>query len=347
MTTLLQPAPVAATQLLAVGGVRGNRVVPNADLVEPINSSDEWIRQRTGIATRTYADQSVLELAEGAAQDVLTKAGMSGADIDAVLISTVTHFEQTPSLAALLADRIGATPAPAFDISGACAGYCYGIAQADALVRAGTARHVLVIGVEKMSDFIDPTDRTISFLLGDGAGAAIVGPSETPKIGTTIWGSDGGQASAIYQTHSWLDHRRAELGEELPETPEKAEEVSTMQTPTLRQQGPTVFKWVISTMPGIARRAVEAAGLQLEDIDVFVPHQANMRITDQLLKLLKLREDVVVGRDIAETGNTSAASIPLATERLLREGQAKSGDVALQIGFGAGLVYAAQVVILP
>src|SRR5699024_4747115 len=151
----------------------------------------------------------------------------------------------TPSLAALLTDRIGATPAPAFDISAACAGYCYGIAQADAMVRAGTARHVLVVGVEKMSDYIDPTDRTISFLRGDGAGAAIVGASEAPKIGTTVWGSDGGQASVIYQTHSWLDYRRAELGEDIPQTPEQAEEVSAMQTPTLRQQGPSVFRWVI------------------------------------------------------------------------------------------------------
>src|SRR5690625_4815054 len=347
MTRLLQTAPVQATRIMAVGGTRGDQVVTNDDVAGPINSSDEWIRQRTGIATRVYASQSVLELAHGAAQDVLARAGMSGAEIDAVVVSTVTHFEQTPSLAAQLTDLIGATPAPAFDISAACAGYCYGIAQADALVRAGTARHVLVVGVEKMSDFIDPTDRTISFLLGDGAGAAIVGPSDAPKIGPTIWGSDGGQASAIYQTHSWLDYRRTEMGQEVPQTAETAEEVSTMQTPTLRQQGPTVFKWVISTMPGIARRAVEAAGLELSDIDVFVPHQANMRITDQLVKSLRLPEHVVIGRDIADTGNTSAASIPLATERLLREGQAKSGDVSLQIGFGAGLVYGAQVVVLP
>ncbi len=349
MSTLIQPAAVAATGILAVGGARGERLVGNDEIVGPINSSDEWIQQRTGIKTRARAgaDQSVLDLAAAAANDALTKAGLTGADIGAVLVSTVTHFEQTPSLAALVTDRIGATPAPAFDVSAACAGYCYGIAQADALVRAGTAQNVLVVGVEKMSDFIDPTDRTISFLLGDGAGAAIVGPSDTPKIGPTVWGSDGGQASAIYQTKSWLDYRRTELGEELPPSPETIEEVSVMETPTLRQLGPTVFKWVISTIPQIAKQAVDAAGVSLEDIDVFIPHQANMRITDQLLKLLKLREDVVVARDIADTGNTSAASIPLATERLLREGQAKSGDLALQIGFGAGLVYAGQVVVLP
>ena len=347
--TLAQQTPVTSSRILAVGGCRGETLVPNDEIVGPINSSDEWIQQRTGIVTRARAAEgvTVLDLAAGAAQDALAKAGLTGADLDLVLVSTVTHFEQTPSLAVLLADRIGATPAPAYDISAACAGYCYGIAQADALVRAGTARHVLVVGVEKMSDFIDPTDRTISFLLGDGAGAAIVGPSHTPGIGPTVWGSDGGLASAIYQTHSWLDYRKAELGEPVPETPQSAEEVSRMTSPTLRQQGPTVFKWAISSIPNIARRAVEVAGLTLDDIDVFIPHQANMRITDQLIKLLKLPDGVVVGRDIADTGNTSAASIPLATERLLREGQAKSGDIALQIGFGAGLVYAGQVVVLP
>ena len=249
-----------------------------------------------------------------------------------MIISTVTWFAQTPSLAAVVADRLGATPAAAYDISAACAGYAYGIAQADALVRAGTARHVVVIGVEKMSEFIDPTDRSISFLLGDGAGAAVVGPSDAPGIGRTVWGSDGSSAAMIGQTHSWLDYRTGD-GE--------------VEWPTLRQEGPSVYKWAVFQMTPVAKQAIEAAGLQPEDIDVFLPHQANMRIIDHMVKYLGLREDVVVGRDIAETGNTSAASIPLATERLLREGQAKSGDVALQIGFGAGLVYAAQVVVLP
>ncbi|MFV0426660.1 MAG: beta-ketoacyl-ACP synthase III [Beutenbergiaceae bacterium] len=349
MTTLTLAQPSTGSAIVAVGGARGENRVTNQEIMGPINSSDEWITQRTGIKTRARAhpQTSILDLATAAAQDALTKAGLHGCDIDTILVSTVTHFEQTPALATLVADRIGATPAPAFDISAACAGYCYGIAQADALVRSGAAGTVLVIGVERMSDFIDPTDRTISFLLGDGAGAAIVTASHTPRIGPTVWGSDGGQAGAIYQTRSWLDYRKQELGEEIPDRPEMAEEVSQMSTPTLRQQGPTVFKWVITAMPKLARRAVEAAGLTFNDIDVFIPHQANMRIIDQLLKTLQFRDDVVVGRDIAETGNTSAASIPLATERLLREGQAKSGDVALQIGFGAGLAYAGQVVILP
>jgi 3-oxoacyl-[acyl-carrier-protein] synthase-3 len=272
----------------------------------------------------------LVDLAEGAAREALAAAGLQGSDLDAVILSTVTYFEQTPALAAVIADRLGATPAAAFDISAACAGYCYGIAQADALVRSGQARHVLVIGAEKMSDFIDPTDRTISFLLGDGGGAAVVGPSDFPGIGPTVWGSDGSQARAISQTHSWLEIK---LGE--------------TTFPTLRQEGQTVFKWAAWKMAIAAQQAMDAAGVAPEDVDVFVPHQANMRIIDQMIKQLKLPDHVVVGRDIAETGNTSAASIPLATERLLREGQAKSGDICLQIGFGAGLVYAAQVVVLP
>jgi 3-oxoacyl-[acyl-carrier-protein] synthase-3 len=196
---------------------------------------------------------------------------------------------------------------------------------------------VLVIGVEKMSDFIDPTDRSISFLLGDGAGAAIVGPSDTPGIGRTVWGSDGSAAKMIRQTHSWLDYRDAAPGTL----------VEDIEWPTLRQEGPSVYKWAVFQMTPVAEQAITAAGLRAEDIDVFIPHQANMRIIDHMVKKLGLREDVVVARDIAETGNTSAASIPLATERLLREGQAKTGDLALQIGFGAGLAYAAQVVVLP
>ena len=329
--TLTQSTGPAHTRILGIGGVRGERLVTNDEIAGPIDSSDEWIRQRTGIVTRARAsaETDVLELAEQAARAAIAHAGLTGADIDAVIQSTVTYFHQTPAGAAIIADRIGATPAAAFDISAACAGYCYGIGQADALVRAGSARHVLVIGAEKMSDFIDPTDRSISFLLGDGAGAVVIGPSDTPGIGPTIWGSDGGQAQAIRQTHSWKD-TQAGAG-----------------WPTLRQEGQSVFKWAVWQMAPVAQKALDAAGVTADDIEAFIPHQANMRIIDQMIKQLKLPETVVVGRDIADTGNTSAASIPLATERLLREGQVSSGALALQIGFGAGLVYAAQVVVLP
>lgn len=333
MATLKQAAGSQFSRIYGFGAYRGENVVTNDDIAGPIDSSDEWIRQRTGIITRRRADAdlSVIDLAVNAAQDVLNTTGIAASDIGAVILSTVTYFHQTPAAAAIVAERIGANPAAAYDISAACAGYTYGIAQADAFVRAGTAKYVLVIGAEKMSDFIDPADRSISFLLGDGAGAAIVGPSDTPGIGKTVWGADGTKAGSIYQTHSW---------QEMGANPE-------LGFPTLRQDGPSVFKWASFKMGPVALEAIDAAGLTPQDIDVFVPHQANMRIIDQLIKQIKLPEHVVVGRDIADTGNTSAASIPLAAHRLLAEGAAKSGDVCLQIGFGAGLAYAAQVIVLP
>ncbi|WP_036967898.1 beta-ketoacyl-ACP synthase III [Promicromonospora kroppenstedtii] len=333
MTSLQQAQPTQFSRILAIGAERGELVVTNDDIAGPIDSSDEWIRQRTGIVTRRRAgaDKDMLDLAEAASNRALAAAGLTGADIDAIILSTITHMHMTPSGAAILAERIGATPAAAYDVSAACAGYAYGIGQADALVRAGLARHVLVIGAEKLSEIIDPTDRSISFLLGDGAGAAIVGPSDTPGIGPTVWGSDGSKATAIRQTHSWT---------ELREDP-------SLGWPTLRQDGQTVFKWASFQMAPIAEKAMAEAGVTAQDIQVFIPHQANMRIIDQMKKQLGLPDTVVIARDIAETGNTSAASIPLAAERLLSEGQANSGDLALQIGFGAGLVYAAQVVVLP
>ena len=332
-TTLTQATGARYSRILGLGAVRGEHVVTNDDIAGPIESSDEWIRQRTGIVTRRRAgaDVDVLDLSEAAARLAIENAGLTGADIDAVILSTVTWFHQTPAGAAIIADRIGATPAAAYDISAACAGYSYGIGQADALVRSGAARHVLVIGAEKMSDFIDPTDRSISFLLGDGAGAVVIGPSDFPGIGPTIWGSDGSKAQAVRQTHGWL---------ELREHPE-------LGWPTLRQDGQSVFKWASFQMAPIAQKALDAAGVTGDQIQAFIPHQANMRIIDQIVKQLKLPETVAIARDIVETGNTSAASIPLATERLLREGAVQPGDLALQIGFGGGLVYAAQVIVLP
>ncbi|WP_062303783.1 beta-ketoacyl-ACP synthase III [Demequina subtropica] len=333
MTTLNVRRGAEFTRILGLGVARGENLVPNDDLIEPINSSDEWIRKMTGIATRVRAgkDTSVIDLSERAAREAIAQAGLEPADIDAVILSTITFPHITPGGAPVLAERIGATPAAAFDISAACAGYCYGIGQADALVRSGAARHVLVVGAEKMSDFVDPADRSISYLLGDAAGAVVIGASDTAGIGPTVWGSDGGGAELIGQTSSWLDVR------DNPGTP----------FPTLRQEGPSVFKWASFKMAPVALQAIEAAGVTPDDIQVFIPHQANVRIIDQMVKQIGLPEHVVVAKDIVDSGNTSAASIPLATERVLRDGDAKSGDLALQIGFGAGLVYAAQVVVLP
>jgi 3-oxoacyl-[acyl-carrier-protein] synthase-3 len=322
------------SRILSLGASRGDLVVPNDDLIGPINSSDEWIRQRTGIITRTRASKDVhaVDMAEHASREAIQRAGIRPDQIGAVLVSTISNRVQTPSLAALLTDRIGATPAPAYDISAACAGYTYGIAQADAFVRSGLAEYVLVVGAEKLSDFAKPTDRTISFLLGDGAGAAVVGPSDTPGISKTVWGSDGSKWEAVGMDTTLEAYR---LG------------AGSVDWPSLRQEGQTVFRWAVWEMAKVAKQALDGAGVTADQLAAFIPHQANMRIIDEFAKQLKLPESVHVARDIETTGNTSAASIPLATHRLLEEHPELSGGLALQIGFGAGLVFGAQVVRLP
>lgn len=330
--TLNQYETVKFSRIYSLGAARGDLTVTNDDIAGPIDSSDEWIRQRTGIITRRRASEnlSLMDMAVSASNEAIKKAGIQPSEIGAVIFSTITHPYQTPSAATLLADKIGANPAPAYDISAACAGYCYGIAQADALVRSGVAKYVLVVGGEKLSDFIDPTDRTISFLLGDGAGAAIVGPSDTPGISPSVWGSDGSQWAAVGMDASLLELRDG-----------------THKWPTLRQEGLTVFKWAVWEMVKVARQALEVAGVKAEDLAAIVTHQANIRIIDELAKQLEVPENVVIARDIVYTGNTSAASIPLAMHALLESGVVKSGGLALEIGFGAGLAFGAQVVVLP
>ncbi|MTE23839.1 MULTISPECIES: beta-ketoacyl-ACP synthase III [Microbacterium] len=333
MTAALHAAPVHAySRILAMGAARGENAVPNDDIVGPINSSDEWIRQRTGIATRARANAttSATDLAIAAAKEAVEKSGIDPAQIDLVICGTISNVQQTPSMAALVADAIGATPAAAYDQNAACAGYCYGIAQADALIRTGAATYAVVIGAEKLSDIVDPTDRSISFLLGDGAGAAVLGPSETPGVSVSQWGSDGSRGDLVGMNHTLVEFRNG-----------------TAPWPTLRQEGPSVFRWAVWDMVKVAKKALDDAGVAPEDLAAFVPHQANGRIIDEFAKQLGLPDTVKIGRDIETTGNTSAASIPLATHRLLEENPELSGGLSLQIGFGAGLVYAAQVVVLP
>ena len=341
MTTLKQNEMNRYSRILGYGAARGEVLVHNNDIVEAINSSDEWITQRTGISTRHRAseNQSVADLAFGSAHDALAAAGVEGADIGAVIVSTISHPYATPSLATLVAEEIG-SKCPAYDISAACAGFCYGIAQADALVRSGAAQNVRVIGVEKLSDFIDNTERSISFLLGDGAGAAVVGVSDEPGIAPTVWGSDGSRWGTVGMTHSLLDIRNRDFVQNPVGEGEKI-------WPTLRQDGPSVFRWAVWEMAKVAQQALEAAGITADELGALIPHQANARIIDQMAKTLKLPESVAIARDIADAGNTSAASVPLAAHRLLRENPELSGKFALQIGFGAGLAFAAQVVVLP
>ena len=321
-------------RLLGIGGYRPARLVPNAEIVERIDSSDEWIRTRSGIATRRWAneDETVVAMSIAAGGKALAHAGITPDQVGCVIVSTVTHLYQTPSAAAEIAYKLGTERAAAFDISAACAGFCYGISLAADMVRSGTSEHVLVIGVERLSDLTDQTDRSTAFIFADGAGAAVVGPSDEPGIGPVVWGSDGQHLDLIRQREEWRDALFAPGGPRMPH---------------LTMEGNSVFRWAVYEMAKVAREAIEAAGITTEDLDVFVPHQANMRITDAMARALKLPESVVTARDIVEQGNTSAASIPLAIERLLETGQARTGDLALLIGFGAGLVYAAQVVRIP
>ncbi len=332
MITLTQSQGAEFTRIYSYGAARGDRLVGNDELIEAIDSSDEWIQQRTGIVTRTRASAGLgaVDLATEAAQEAIEKSGVRPDQIDLVIVATISNVRQTPSIAAVVADRVGANPAAAYDENAACAGFSYGVTQADALIRSGAAHYALVIGAEKLSDIVDPTDRSISFLLGDGAGAVVIGPSDFPGIAAPVWGSDGSKADAVSMNATLTEFRDG-----------------TAEWPTLRQDGQAVFRWAVWEMAKVAKQALKVAGVTADDLAAFIPHQANMRIIDEFAKQLKLPETVMIARDVANTGNTSAASIPLATHRLLAEHPELSGGLALQIGFGAGLVFGAQVVVLP
>nr|WP_219632831.1 beta-ketoacyl-ACP synthase III [Haloechinothrix aidingensis] len=325
------------TRILGLGAYRPERLVGNDEVAGPISSSDEWIRTRSGIRTRRWAgrDEGLLDMAEAAARVALQRSEIAAEGIDCVVVATISYFKQTPAAASELAHRIGATTAGAFDVSAACAGFCYALAMANDFVRGGSARSVLVVGAERMMDMIDPTDRGTAFLFADGAGAAVVGASAQPGIGPVVWGGDGARSDAIAQERSWTRWRE-ELAED-PATP----------YPPMRMNGQAVFRWATTSVAEVGRHAVKAAGLTLDDLDAFIPHQANNRITTAIAGSLGLADRVVVARDLVDQGNTSGASIPLAMDTLLSSGQSASGDTALLLGFGAGLSYAGQVVALP
>jgi 3-oxoacyl-[acyl-carrier-protein] synthase III len=320
-------------RILGVGAYRPHRSIPNSEIVDAIDSSDEWIRTRSGIESRRWAgpEETVRSMSVDAGRQAIEAAGLDPQQVDCVIVATVSHMVQTPAVATVIAADLGCEQPAAFDISAACAGFCTALAMASDFVRGGSARHVLVVGVERLSDLTDVHDRGTAFIFADGAGAVVVGPSETPGIGPVVWGSDGDRAELIEQDVDWLD----------------ALEGDAEQRPYLRMDGNPVFRWASFAMAKVAHEALDAAGITADDLDCFVPHQANMRIIDALARAMKLPAHVKIARDIAQMGNTSAASIPLALERMIREGEAKSGDTALFIAFGAGLVYAAQVVVVP
>ena len=313
---------VPGARILAFGGYQPSNVVTNDDLAKTVDTSDEWIRSRVGIASRRIAgpEETVADMAVAAGGKALASSGLSPADIDLVIVATCTPEVQIPNVSATVAHRLGISAPGAYDLNAACAGFCYGLASASDAVRAGTARHVLVVGAEKLSSWLDWTDRSTCIIFADGAGAAIVAPAESGTgIGPVVWGSAGEHADKIYIRD---------------------------RSSYLFQEGQSVFRWATTALRHTALQACERAGVSPAELAAFVPHQANLRIVEAIARQLGAPQ-AIVADDIVEAGNTSSASIPLALSRMIEHGKLRPGAAVLLLGFGAGLSYAAQVITVP
>jgi 3-oxoacyl-[acyl-carrier-protein] synthase III len=317
---LAQGAPGA--KILGFGSYRPRRRVTNAELAQEMDTNDEWIQSRVGIAERRWAaeDETLVEMSVAAGGKALAASGLDAADIDLVLLATTSPPTAIPGLAPRIAHQIGVPRPGAFDLNAGCAGWCYALGSAADSIRTGTARHALVIGGERLTDYTDLTDRSTAVIFADGAGAVVLGPSDEPRVGPTVWGSDGDLHDAIA-------------------IPDDEKHMS--------MAGQAVYRWATTRLTDTLEEAMRRAGVGPDDIDVFAPHQANLRIIEMMAKRLKLPERTVIARDIVRSGNTSSASVPLALAALMESGEAKSGDLALLLGYGAGLTFAGQVVVLP
>lgn len=318
--------------LTGIGSYRPRRSVTNEELCDLIDSSDEWIRTRSGIVTRGWAadDETLVAMAGTAARGALGAAEIEPAALGMILLATCSDAQPVQPASARLAADLG-TEVAAVQINATCAGFCYGLGLARDLVRGGTAEHVLVVGVERLTDIVDKHDRTTAFIFADGAGAVVVSRAEREGVGPVVWGTDGVRGEVLQLTPDYHAFRDDPTGPQ----------------PAISMQGRRVFKWAVEEMPKVAEAACKAAGVTLSEIDAFVAHQANQRITDAIVTALELPDSVVVADDIASSGNTSSASIPIALSRMLAEDELHPGDRALIVGFGGGLTYAAQVVTLP
>ena len=311
-----------AAAVLGLGAHRPALRQDNLAIAERTGSSDSWIRERSGIVTRGVAadDESTVDMAVSAGAKALAAAGVPAADVGLVLLATCSMPGPLPGGSPEVAHRLGATNAGATDIGSGCAGFTYALALAADTVRAGSADNVLVVGSEKLLPMVDPDDRATAFLFGDGAGAAVVGRAGTDGIGRVVWAHDGAQAERLVIEGAPL---------------------------RLRMDGRAIYRWATTSLPDLARRACAGAGIAPEDLAAFVPHQANLRITESVVKSLALPPSVVVARDVVDSGNTSAASVPLALNRLQEQGEVATGDPVLLLGFGAGLTAAGCVVRCP
>jgi 3-oxoacyl-[acyl-carrier-protein] synthase-3 len=311
--------PRPGSRIAAVGHYLPSATLDNEEVGRRCGVEPDWIRARTGIQTRHVAapDETVVDMAVAAAEKALAASGVDRRSVDTVVTATSTAATTIPSVAAQVAARLGLAHPAAFDLNTACAGFCYALSCADSLVRSGTSTNVLVIGADKATAWLDWSDRNTAILFGDGAGAALVTPAPTPDIGPVVWGSIGEHGDVIVLSDSEL---------------------------VFRQDGRAVFRWAISLGP-IAREICERNGVAPDELDAFVPHQANLRIVDALAKSLDARR-AVVAADVVESGNTIAATIPIALSKLVERGAIGPGGRALLFGFGAGLAYAGQVVTL-
>lgn len=312
---------MSGSRVLAMGHYQPSRVLTNDELATLVDTSDEWISSRVGIRTRRIAapDESVASMAAQAAAKALANSGLAPEDVDLVLVATCTAVDRSPNTAARVAAALGLTAPAVLDVNVVCAGFTHALAQADHAIRAGAATNALVVGVEKFSDVTDWTDRTTCVLVGDGAGAAVVTASPEPGIGPVVWGS----------------------------VPEMGHAVRIEGAPSrFAQEGQSVYRWATTTLPPIARSACERAGVRPEELAAVVLHQANLRIIEPVARRIGA-VNAIVATDVTESGNTSAASIPLALSKLVASGRVEPGAPVLLFGFGGNLSYAGMVVECP
>ena len=308
------------------------KVLTNADLEAMVNTSDAWIFERTGIRERhiVEGDEVTSGMATKAAKEALARARMRGEDLDAIIIATTSPDYFLPTAACLVQESLGAHKAAVFDLGAACAGFVYGLAVARGLVMSGAARKILLVGAETISRFIDWTDRATCVVFGDGAGAVVI---EASAAGAGI------QSTALHGDGRQKKHLRLEGGGAL----HPASRRDDLASDFIQMNGPEVFKLAVPAMADAAKEALAQAGLHLEDVDLFVPHQANARIIEAVAKRLGLdRSKVFI--DIDRFGNTSAASIPIALCDAVGQGRVRQGDTLVFAAFGGGMTWGAAVV---
>ncbi len=312
---------MTGSRVLALGHYQPAKVLTNDDLAAMVDTDDEWIRTRVGIRTRRIAepDETVDAMAANAAAKALANSGLAASDIDLVLVATCTAVDRSPNTAARVAARLGLAAPATMDVNVVCAGFTHALATADHALRAGAATNAIVVGVEKFTDVVDWTDRSTCVLVGDGAGAAVLTTAAEPGIGPVVWGS----------------------------VPEMGHAVRIEGTPSrFAQEGQSVYRWATTQLPPIARTVCERAGIEPADLAAVVLHQANLRIIEPVARKLGA-VNAVIATDVTESGNTSAASIPLALSKMVERGEIPPGAPVLLFGFGGNLSYAGQVVRCP